>query len=345
MDDLFKADKESINLSGGSICFFTPGNHGNLGVWDVDPGAVISIPDSLGNISFGVTPLELGNRVFDPVVGVVIVLMKDGGHVTPHGISAGHEAFNQGAKAAIDDLVKQTVLNLGPLPQQQVDQIIAAANLPQVVANAVINAQSTCENVWALSGKDSEIGHAIATWDVNAANFGAASQTRNFVIEIPESQLSKWKITGSITVSDRCPASASAAALSKVFRSEHLSRRVNESATSDLSTVVELMRDFRKRKAILAKTSFNDWWNLAKRHTPELSYLLATRRDAQKRLRPLINALVEHCGDAKRADGKTSQALTIDSRSRIASRAGPPKFREETFRRSGRGERVERVSA
>jgi hypothetical protein len=297
----FKVDAD------GSTCFFTPGDHRDLGVVDVGPGAVISIPESLGNQSLSVTPIEFENKEFG-FVGVVMVLMNDGGHVTAKGISAGHQALNVGVQNVIDSLLQEALGQQAAPSQSQIDQAVASANLSSKVSQAVQDAQSACENLWTVSGEDSEIGHVVATWSVE--DFGSPSETKEIEIQIMASPWNIWTVGGSITVTAQCPATVSASVLANAFgdtTAEQGAERTRATVQPNMTTVLELMRSFRDRKSLLSQRPFNDWWNLVKRHTPELAYRLATRPQAQEALRPLIESLVAHLHD----DNKTISADCI----------------------------------
>ncbi len=108
----FKVDRDSLF----GECVFTPGDHRDLGVSDVEPGSIISIPDLLGAASLSLAPIELFNgKVVSPTFGVVAVLMRDGGHVTAHGISAGHDALNFGVRGVIEGLANISISQGSPV--------------------------------------------------------------------------------------------------------------------------------------------------------------------------------------------------------------------------------------
>jgi hypothetical protein len=305
----FKAD------ANGNEFFFTEGNHRDLGVADARPGAVISIDPSLGSLSTSVKPWQFGMQTLG-MVGVVMVLMDDLGHVTAHGIQAGHEALNVGVADIVNNLVLTAIAQQAPPSQAQIDQAVIDARLSDKVSNAVQSAQTFCENVWALTGKDGEIGHVVQTW--NVADFNDPSETKDVELKIiGGAGLIEWTVKGSITVTDQCPAKSLASTLTKALSTTASSATSPERQTApDLATVLELMRDFRSRKSLLADTPFNEWWNAAKQHAPELAYRLATRRDAQELARPVIDSLVGHLTN----DDKPISAQTISDCVRLLER-------------------------
>jgi hypothetical protein len=280
----------TVDFNGGAF-MPTLGNHRDLGVADVAPGTVITIPEPIGSFSTSIAPIQLDTP--KGVVGLVLVLMNDGGHVTPQGIAAGHDTFNQEVANLINDLIPQAI---GPngLTQFDIDQAVANANIAEKVSQAVQSAQSLCENLWALSGADSEIGHVVATFDVG--DFANPSQTKSFELQVGNPLLNKWVVQGTITMSDQCPATVSASLLANVFDVSAAASKAEPQASrgaADMKMFLGLLRDFRVRKALLKEKSFADWWNLVKQHTPELACKVATRRDVQEAILPLISELGE----------------------------------------------------
>lgn len=292
--------------------FFTPGDHRNLGVADVDPGQMISIPDAIGTVSFGLTPITtLNGKVIPPIFGAVVVLMRDGGHVTPHGIEAGHTALNFGVRAVVEQLAEMAVAQETPPSPQQIADAASSAKLNDKVAAAVQSAQSTCENLWACSGADSEIAHNIVTWSTD--EFADPSETKDFSLILDQSAFSTWTVSGSVTVTSPCLPTASVSALEKAFQtiaSQGATGRGDRRTPVDLRAVLDLMRTFKERKALLSDTTLAEWWTFVNRYAPELACRLATSRSMQERARPLVDALAAHLLDD---DKKISPELVQES--------------------------------
>ncbi len=281
----------------------TPGNHRDLGVSTVHPGAVISIPESLGAFNSPVTPLTVGNNTIGQI-GVIAVIMNDGGNITAHGIEAGHEALNAGLSQVLQNLLNEAIAQAAPPTQNQIDQAIAAENFPKIVKSAIENAQNFCDNLWALTGADSEIGDTNQFWSLT--DFAEPSQTNDFTLTINQSKTSTWTINGNITVVDQCPASASANFLKKTFVAI---LHGNGKSPADLSDVLALMRDFREKKKLLTQPAFNDWWNIIKRYTPELACRIAVSGEVREAMLPLVDVLAEHLKD----DNRRISAADIDA--------------------------------
>ena len=121
------------------------------------------------------------------------------------------------------------------------------------------------------------------------------------------------KITGSVTVSDTCPASASAEIFYPIFSGISISGTGAAMEESDqnggipeMSELVEMMRNFRERKELLSRTRFNDWWNMIKTHAPVLAYRLGSNEGLNKKIISLVGALVSHLRDDDKKISKTT---------------------------------------
>jgi len=281
----FKIDRDSLP---GATCFFSTGDHRDLGVSELSPGATISIPDALNSYSTSVTNIELGSIILPSTFGIAAVLMNDGGHVTAHGIAAGHAALNAGVQTILDTLVADAIETLQPPTQQAIENAIRSSNLGGKVAAAVKNAQSFWENLWAWSGEDSEIGVAFRTWTQD--EFGGSAETKPFTLTIDE----VWAIDGNITLADECPASTSAALLDPFFKSFRAPEKKRRQLVPSLSFLLDLMRDFRDKKRMLKETYLDDWWTLAKQHTPEFAYRLTVHKEVRDGLLVLTQHLVRY---------------------------------------------------
>ena len=280
--------------SNGVTLFSTQGNHRDLGVATVHSGAVMSISDALGYFIATVTPLTFGNTTIGQF-GAVAVVLKDGGHITPHGIQAGHVAFNAGLQEILQSLYELGISQGSSPTQDQITAAITAENLPERVKSAVENAQNFWDNLWSLTGEDSFIGYVVNFW--NVSDFMTPAQTQNFALSFQNSATSTWTFTGSATVADQCPASSSTSLLKKQFAS---GTSPEVEAHLILDEVLSLMRDFRAERGLLKNKSFAQWWNLVKRSTPELACRLAQHKEVREAMLPMIEVLVEHLRDEEK---------------------------------------------
>jgi hypothetical protein len=300
----FKVDGDSIITSSPAVCFFTDGDHQDLGVGSVSPDAVINIPENIGSVSMSVIPMPdfIEQQGFSATFGAVIVLMGDLGNITTDGIRAGHDALNQGVQDLLNEIIMTSIQNLAAPTDQDIEAAIAGSNISDQVKNAIEGQQSFCENVSSLiGGADFEINHVVARFTLD--QFPNPSETRDVEIVFPgTTAVMEWRIEASITVSDPCPASAAAEILDPIFSSIGVSGvgAEQEAAMPDMQGLLDLMRDFREKKQILRNTTFNDWWNLIKVHAPELACHLGTSRELPKKIMPLVNVLAEHLKEDKK---------------------------------------------
>lgn len=284
----FKIDQKSLP---GATCLFSSGDHRDLAVSGLSPGTTISIPDELDSYSSSVTTIETGSFDLPATLGIAVMLMNDGGHVSAHGIAAGHAAFNTGVQTVLDDLVAH-VLQTQQMPTTaEIEEAIGNYDLSGKVAAAIKNAQSFCENLWARSGKDSEIGQAFQTWSQD--DFSDGAETKAFTLTID----GMWTIDGNVTLADQCPASTSAALLDPFFNGSRVPEKKRRPLVPSLSFLLGLMRDFRDRKRTLKETYLDDWWALAKQHTPELAYRLTVHKEVRDGLLVLTQHLARHLQD------------------------------------------------
>jgi hypothetical protein len=271
----------------------TPGNHRDLGVSTVHQGAIISIPETLGFFGSTVTPFPFRNSPIG-IVGFVAVLLKDGGHITGHGIQAGHDAFNAGVSDILQNLLEESVEQGAPPTQDQIEAAMNSENLPKKIKSAIENAQNFWDNLWAISGADSLIGNVLGFWEIS--DFAEPTEIKSINLSFDNSATSNWTFTGDISVVDQCPATTSASFIKKEFVSLSAQRGGTQGAAS-LETVLDLMRDFRNRNRLLSYGAFAEWWELLKRYTPELACRLATSTEAREAMVPLIDSITEHLKD------------------------------------------------
>jgi hypothetical protein len=281
----FKIDRHSVP---GATCIFSTGDHGDLGVSSLSPGTTIPIPDALNSNSHSVTTIEIGSFELPAAFGIVAVLMNDGGHVTAHGVAAGHAALNAGIQTVLDKLVANTTHTRQMPGQAEIEKAIYDYDFSGKISAAVKNAQGFCENLWSRCGEDSVIGEAFQTWSQD--DFNGSAETKAFTLTIDGG----WSINGNVTVADQCPASTSAVLLDPFFNNAPAHEKKPRSLAPSLSFLLDLMRDFRDKKRTLKETYLDDWWTLAKQHTPELVYRLTVHREIRDGLLVLTQHLVNH---------------------------------------------------
>lgn len=281
----FKIDQGSLP---GATCSFSSGDHRDLDIPDISPGTTIPIPDALNSYSTSVTTIEIGSTVLPATFGIAAVLMNDGGHVTAHGIAAGHAALNAGMQTILDELVAEAIEMKQPPTQRDIENAISGYDFKGKVAAAVKNAQSFWENLWARTGEDSEIGMAFQTWTQD--DFSGSAETKPFTLPIAD----VWTLDGNVTLADECPASTSAALLDPFFHFTPAREKKSRPIVPSLSFLLDLMRDFRDKKRMLKETYLDDWWTLVKQHTPEFAYRLTVRKEVRDALLVLTQHLVKH---------------------------------------------------
>ncbi|HEV2480475.1 MAG TPA: hypothetical protein VGS79_12450 [Puia sp.] len=281
----FKIDQDSLP---GATCFFSTGDHRDLGVPGMSPGTMIPVPDALNSYSSSVTTIEIGSTILPAMFGVAAILMNDGGHVTAHGIAAGHAALNTGVQTVLDGLVASAIETQQAPTQSDIGNAINGYDFKGKVAAAVKNAQSFWENLWAWSGEDTEIGMAFQTWTQD--DFNSSADTKPFALTIAD----VWTFNGNVTLADECPASTSAALLDPFFNFTPVPEKKRRPLVPSLSFLLDLMRDFRDKKRMLKETYLDDWWTLAKRHTPEFAYRLTAHKEVRDGLLVLTQHLVRH---------------------------------------------------
>jgi hypothetical protein len=281
----FKIDQNSLP---GATCLFSSGDHRDLAVSGMSPGTTIPIPDELNSYSSSVTTIETGSLDLPATFGIAAVLMNDGGHVTAHGIAAGHAALNTGVQTVLDDLVVHAIQTQQMPTPAEIEAAIDNYDFSGKVAAAVKNAQSFCENLWTWSGEDSEIGQAFQTWSQD--DFSPGAETKAFTLTIDE----VWAIDGNVTLTDQCPASTSAALLDPFFGASNVPEKKRRPLVPSLSFLLDLMREFRDKKKMLKETYLDDWWTLAKQYTPELAYRLTVHKEIRDGLLVLTQHLVRY---------------------------------------------------
>jgi len=152
----------ALHLQGNATVVGTPGNHGNLGVQEVDAGQTVSIPKAIGQFETALAPIPIAGTSLSVagVAGVIAILME--ADATPDdAVAAGHTALN---KAMADNLNK-LIPTLGLEKQTVTDDDVKA--LQSKIVSAVTSAIAADINVWDAIGacftgncQDDQIGTA-----------------------------------------------------------------------------------------------------------------------------------------------------------------------------------------
>jgi hypothetical protein len=185
----------SLTLQGTATVVTTPGNHGNLGVHDVDAGDDIPIPPALGELSTVLTPIPVDSMPGTTVPGVIgcIVVLLEEDETPSSAVQAGHAALNQAVQTALDELIS-TLSVLHPSPT---DNEIKA--LTDKVGKKVEDAISDNVSVWdwltALGNEDDKIGTKVFYYSQNDICKAVLPGIRLYQEWQNEG---RWQISGSI---------------------------------------------------------------------------------------------------------------------------------------------------
>jgi hypothetical protein len=141
------------------------------------------------------------------IFGAVAVIMTHA-NVTDSAAEAGHAALNKFVQSAI----AQIVASIGPghqmVTQQDIDSVTSGAN--DTVRQAIINAQSVWQNLWAaIDGADQTAGHM--TWVWNQDQFPSPTEL-DMSSTVWTNGVGLWGIDGDAYANDRCAPQASMAA-------------------------------------------------------------------------------------------------------------------------------------
>jgi Polyglycine hydrolase-like, structural repeat len=152
----------ALHLQGNATVVGTPGNHGNLGVQEVDAGQTVSIPKAIGQFETALAPIPIAGTSLSVagVAGVIAILME--ADATPDdAVAAGHAALNK----ALADNLNKLIPTLGLEKQTVTDDDVKA--LQSKIVSAVTSAIAADINVWDAIGacftgncQDDQIGTA-----------------------------------------------------------------------------------------------------------------------------------------------------------------------------------------
>jgi len=191
-----------LHLQGNATVVGTPGNHGNLGVQEVDAGQTVSIPKAIGQFETTLTPIPIAGTALtvDGVAGVVAILME--ADATPDdAIASGHSALNK----ALADNLNKLIPTMGLSKQTVTDDDVKA--LEQKIVNAVTSAIAADVNVWDAIGacfsgncQDDQIG--TAKFFFTHTQFDQSVGTP-IPLKKHWANEGDWTLNGSITVTKR----------------------------------------------------------------------------------------------------------------------------------------------
>lgn len=169
----FKVDGETIvvNTDGPNPAFLqgpptivpTPGNHGNLGVNDVDEGDEFPVPAIIGEYRTVMKPIPLttpilGKTEVGGMIGCLVVLMEEDG--TPAtAIARGHEALDR----SVRDKLSEFIGTLSITKQEPTDEDIAALSdqIGEAVKGAIGDGVSVLQWIGAFGNMDDQVGSAV----------------------------------------------------------------------------------------------------------------------------------------------------------------------------------------
>lgn len=151
----------SFTLRGTATVVTTPGNHGNLGAHDVDPGDDVAIPPALGEFSTVLKPIPVDpipGMTVSGVIGCIVILLEQ--DETPaHAVARGHEVLNQTVQTALDDLISTlTVAHQSPTDE---DVKALTDKVGKRVTDAIADGVSVWDWLTALGNEDDKIGSKV----------------------------------------------------------------------------------------------------------------------------------------------------------------------------------------
>lgn len=258
---------DALTLSGQATTHFTPGSHGNLINTDVDDGDDLPIPSPIGEWQSILTPISVPDSLSDlvedvgGVVGVVVALMEED-NVSDSGVQAGHGAFNDAVRSAINQIVATRTISNQDVSDSELAQF--EGQVSDAVSNAVQSQQNIFQDLWAWLNADDAIGFKafVFTHDDLAAN-GSIDFSQRWHNE------GDWEITGSITATVICPAEALEDFFEALFGADSREMRLRQ------------LRRFRDGP-FRDHPQLQSWWTIIERNMPAFVHVL--RKDPDLRL-------------------------------------------------------------
>ncbi|HEY1141510.1 MAG TPA: hypothetical protein VGE88_15095 [Lysobacter sp.] len=169
----FKVDGETIvvNTDGPNPPFLqgpptivpTPGNHGNLGVNDVDEGDEFAVPSIIGEYRTVMKPIPLtvpllGKTEVGGMIGCIAVLMEED-NTPASAIARGHEALDR----SVRDKLGEFLGTLSISKQDPTDEDIEALSdqIGDAVKGAIGDGVSVLQWIGAFGNMDDQVGSAV----------------------------------------------------------------------------------------------------------------------------------------------------------------------------------------
>ncbi|HWB94654.1 MAG TPA: hypothetical protein VG605_22515 [Puia sp.] len=290
---LFKIDQDSVSSAAAGYLIYS-GNHKNLAMSGMAPGATIPIPDVLNSYSTPVTTICAGSTRLPALFGIAVLVMNDRGYATAYSMAAGYAAFKKGVKTVVDGLAAKAIRN-GYMPREtDIDDAFNVHDLDGKVSAAAGAGQNLFENLWTRIGGRPQIRSAIHTWSQD--DFDGSAETKQLSLTIDD----VWRIDGHVTLADPCPVYTSAALLDPFFHLMPVTEKKRRSLVPSLAFLLNLLQDFKEKKQVLKEAYLEDWWRLARLHTPELAYRLTVHKETRDGLLVLTQHLMKHLQDDDR---------------------------------------------
>ena len=266
----FKIDQDSLD-SGKAGCLFSNGDH---------------------SYSMPVTTISTGFVRQPAIFGIAAFLMNNGGGLTSRGIAAGQSAFNRGVQLVVDELAGKVFQKKEVPDGADINRAFSDYDFNGKIPAAAKKSQNLFTNLWTRGS--SEAGMVVHTWSQD--DFGGSAETKEFTLGIGGG----WTIAGHITLADPCPVSTSAALLDPYYHVTPVAEKKRRPLVPSLAFLLDLLQEFKGKKSILKDIRLEDWWRLAKLHTPELAYRLTVHKEARDGLLVLTQHLVTHLQDDDR---------------------------------------------
>jgi hypothetical protein len=306
-------------VSGNCVIVSSAGSHGDLGnqtptvISEPSPGHTIDGVDSNGDAIAVVTneisvlswfvPADIGlwiTRITPiPVApsvqsivgvdkpgtfGVIVVLFNEQGHLPNHAAEAGHRALNIAVEDAINGLLRALDPSHPDITQDDINGVVR--NVSALVHDAIVNDLSFSEKLWAATEADIEIGQQIWQWDqdVMTSPSGQMTFATGDNWGSPLYAQSGWRITGTLSVTDPCPADVFAYILNAFTGG-------SGSQLSPAPVWHDAMRTFRDNGGFRMYSGLSAWWDLAARRVPYLAALTASRDEFREEVTRLLSDL------------------------------------------------------
>ena len=194
---------DKFDLVGEADFYCSPGSHGNLGVDAVSPGSVTVIPPEVGHWDCTLAPIPVPffNYQVPPLLGVITVLMEQE-NVSAKGAEAGHQALNRYVQAAVNEAIRD--FHVQEIDVENIQGSIKAyfarrvasfvEGIEAAVAQAVRQAQTVWQNLWALIDQDDLVGFEVR--DLSLAELEAAGGRIDLHLRWDTPNCGDWELQG-----------------------------------------------------------------------------------------------------------------------------------------------------